>query len=196
MVVSASECGPAAMPEVLHIGGARQMRDASWQNARHAIARDLRIHPCRPRQRRCLLEVAPQRARGRMAVRLLRAGVRDGRRRRRHPPHALGPVDRRVAADRRHAAADVGRGVAADVRKVSAHPGVPVRQQGDGPRRVQGHLLVGILASAARTADRRRLSHPVRCGSSRGATFRRATRGSLSASSFSAACRARWAGTW
>ena len=45
------------------------------------------------------------RAGRRLAVRLLRAGVRDGRRRRRDPPHALRPVDHRVAADRRHAAA-------------------------------------------------------------------------------------------
>ena len=109
MVVSASECGPAAMPEVLHIRGARQMRDASWQNARHAIARDLCIHPCRPRQRQCYRKQRPRDARGRVALRLLRAGVRDGRRRRRHPPHAFGPVDRRVAADRRHAAAAVAK---------------------------------------------------------------------------------------
>ena len=162
-----------------------------------ACDRSLRLRP----SMRCAAAPMPsadaaQHARGGVAVRLLRVGIRDGGRRRCHPAYAFGPVDRRVAADRRHAAADVGGAMAADVRKVSAHAGVPARQQGNGPRRVQGYLLVGVLASPARTPHRGRLSHPVCFGSSRGARSRRAIPRSFSASSSSAGSRARWVGTW
>ena len=58
--------------------------------------------------------------RGRLALRLLRAGLRDRRRRRRHAAHAFRAVDHRVAADRRHAAAAVASGLGERVREVPA----------------------------------------------------------------------------
>ena len=44
--------------------------------------------------------------------------------------------------------------------QISVDAPIPAGQQRDDPRRVQGHLLVGILASAPRPPDRHRLSRP------------------------------------
>ena len=47
--------------------------------------------------------------------------------------------------------------LAGDVRQVPAHARVPAGQPRHDARRVQGHLLVGVLPPAARAPDRRRL---------------------------------------
>ena len=116
----------------------------------------------RVRHRRTRDRPGPRRRRfaargGRLAARLLRARLPDGRRRRRDAAHALGPVDRRMAADRRHAAAAFRRRVAGGLRQVPADAGVPQGQRGHVARRIQGHLLVGVPPPAARARDRPRV---------------------------------------
>ena len=102
-----------------------------WQNARHANAvTSSAARRVPPATRRRCLAAAQQTAGRRVAVRLLRAGVRDGRRRRRDAAHAFRAVDHRMAADRRHAAAADRRAVAGDVRQVPADARVPAGQQG------------------------------------------------------------------
>src|SRR6266446_4659162 len=62
------------------------------------------------------------------AARLLRAAVCDGGGRRRHTAHPLGPVDRRVAADRRCSASARRRRMAGNLREVQTDARVPARQ--------------------------------------------------------------------
>ena len=125
------------------------------------------------------------------------AGVPDGERGRRDAAHRLGPVDHRMAADRRHRAAAVACRLAGGVRQVPADPAIPARQQGHEPRRVQGHLLVGMGASPPWPPDRRRSSSlPFLVFLVARADSARAAAAGSPASSRSAACRARSAGTW
>ena len=88
-----------------------------------------------------------------------RAGVRDGGRRRHHPPHRKRAVDHRVEADfRRRPAAQPWR-LAARLRPLPRDAPISRgrRPGGNDARRVQVHLLVGMGASAAGTDHRDRV---------------------------------------
>ena len=93
----------------------------------------------------------------RLAPRVLRAGVRDGRRRRRHAAHPRRTVDYRVAADRRRVAAARCVGLERSIRQVPGYAGVSGRQPRDDATGVQADLLVGICPSVARSRDRDRV---------------------------------------
>ena len=68
-----------------------------------------------------------------------------------------GPVDRRMAAAGRRDPAAQRRRLAATVREVPAHARISAGELQHGPRRVQAHLLVGVLPPAARPRHRRRV---------------------------------------
>src|SRR6266851_2477188 len=95
--------------------------------------------------------------RRRLAACLLRARVRDGGGRRRHTAYPLGPVHRRMAADRRRSPSARRGRMAGNLREVQADPRVPARQSRNEPRGFQGNFLVGIRPPAPRQADRRRI---------------------------------------
>ncbi len=75
------------------------------------------------------------------------AGLRDGRRRRHHPPDRKRPVDHRVEADQRRDPAAHARRLGARLRALQADARNISEVAGPGrndPRRLQVHLLLGV----------------------------------------------------
>ena len=135
-------------------------------------------------------------ARAHLAFRNCGAGVRHGGRGRRHPPDGLRPFDHGMAAHPWRRAADERSRMAGRIREIPAYPRVQPDQSRHDPRRLQGHLLVGMDAPASRTAYRGRIFHPLRDFPCCAAAFRgRSYRGSQRFS-FWEERRVRLAGSW
>ncbi len=96
-----------------------------------------------------------------MALVLLRIDFPDGRGRRHYAAHSFRPVDHRMEAGHRHCAAAVGRRLDCGIREIPADPRIPHRSFRDELGRVQKHLLLGILTSAAGSPDWRGVCRPV-----------------------------------
>src|SRR5207244_2104425 len=112
---------------------------------------DSRFRPVSPRRIRRARRGQPRRRR--MAVRLLRARLRDGRRGRRHAAYAFGVVDHRVAADCRYGSAVVGRAVQGALGWYMVQSGL-VDDPRVSPFRLSAHLglAFAILAGMLWTA--------------------------------------------
>ena len=82
---------------------------------------------------------------------------RDRGRRRGDAAHRVGPLDRRVEAGHRRPAAARRAGLAGRIRQVQGHSAIPRTQCGNEPRGFQDDLLVGVDASRAGAAGRRRV---------------------------------------
>ncbi len=85
----------------------------------------------------------------------------DGPGRGRHASHRFRALHHRMAADHGGDPAALGRRLAKGVRGLSEDPGIFGAEAGHEPRRVQGHLLVGMGASLPWPPDRRRLPRAV-----------------------------------
>ncbi len=148
---------PRATNRASGVAGDHAPQAASSRNARDWVhdaptgRRPTFRHPC----------CASRRPRARVAVRRGCPRVRAGERWRGHPPHGLGALHHRVAADHGGGAAALGRRLAGSVREVPADPAVPARQPGHEPGGLQAHLLVGVDASLSRAPGRSGLSRAV-----------------------------------